>query len=188
MQIGHERGERVLSSGVSRALSLAPAYGRASVPKPWGPSHAADRTAACGGIVMREAEIARSIRQVLTDLSVEAGCRLWTRVAGRSGRDPRCAGRCRCTCRVVSCTLATMERVNVTLEDEHAQKLVRLAERMHVQPGTVARSLLAQALDDADPDPRNVVALLDGIDGAYDRAQLGLQQAQSGQTVSVDEL
>jgi hypothetical protein len=81
-----------------------------------------------------------------------------------------------------------VERVNVTLEDEQAQKLLRLAERMHLQPGTVARSLLAQALDDADPDARNVVALLDGIDGAYDRAQLGLQQARSGQTVSVDEL
>lgn len=91
----------------------------------------------------------------------------------------------------VSCRLVYpghVERVNVTLEDEQAQKLLRLAERMHVQPGTVARSLLAQALDDADPDPRNVVALLDGIDGAYDRAQLGLRQARSGQTVSVDEL
>ena len=76
----------------------------------------------------------------------------------------------------------------MTLEDEQARKLLRLAERMHVQPGTVARSLLAQALDEADPDPRNVVALLDGIDGAYERAQLGLQQAQAGQTVSVDDL
>lgn len=81
-----------------------------------------------------------------------------------------------------------VERVNVTLEDEQAQKLLRLAERMHVQPGTVARSLLAQALDDADPDARNVVDLLDGIDGAFERAQLGLRQAQAGQTVSVDEL
>jgi hypothetical protein len=81
-----------------------------------------------------------------------------------------------------------VERVNVTLEDEQAQKLLKLAERMHVQPGTVARSLLARALDEADPDPRNVVALLDGIDGAYERAQLGVQQAQAGQTVSVDEL
>jgi len=81
-----------------------------------------------------------------------------------------------------------VERVNVTLEDEHAQKLLRLAERMHMLPGTVARSLLSQALDEADPDPRNVVALLDGIDDAYERAQLGLQQAQAGQTVSVDDL
>ena len=81
-----------------------------------------------------------------------------------------------------------MERVNVTLDDEQAHKLLRLAERMHVQPGTVARSLLAQALDDADPDPRNVVALLDGIDGANERAQLGLRQAHAGQTIALDQL
>ena len=81
-----------------------------------------------------------------------------------------------------------MERVNVTLDDELAHKLLRLAERMHVQPGTVARSLLARALDDADPDPRNIVDLLDGIDGAYERAQLGLQDAQAGRTVALDEL
>jgi hypothetical protein len=81
-----------------------------------------------------------------------------------------------------------MERLNVTLDDERAEKLVRLAERMHVQPGTVARSLLSNALDEADPDPRTIVDLLDGIDGAYDRAQLGLRQAHSGQTVPLDQL
>ena len=81
-----------------------------------------------------------------------------------------------------------MERLNITLDDERAAKLARLAERMHVQPGTVARSLLAHALDEADPDPRNVVELLDGIDGAYERAQLGLRQAHAGQTVSLDAL
>ena len=68
------------------------------------------------------------------------------------------------------------------------QRTLRLAERMHVQPGTVARSLLAQALDDADPDARNIVALLDGIDGAHERAQLGLHQAHAGQTIAVDDL
>ena len=81
-----------------------------------------------------------------------------------------------------------MERVNITLDDEEAAKLTRLAERMHVQPGTVARSLLAHALDEADPDPRNVVELLDGIAGAYERAQLGLRQARAVQTISLDQL
>jgi hypothetical protein len=81
-----------------------------------------------------------------------------------------------------------MERVKITLEDEEAAKLTRLAERMHVQPGTVARSLLAHALDEADPDPRNVVDLLDGIPGAYERAQLGSRQARAGQTISLDQL
>jgi hypothetical protein len=82
----------------------------------------------------------------------------------------------------------SVERVNITLDDDQAAKLSRLAERMHVQPGTVARSLLAHALDDADPDPRNVVELLDGIPGAYERAQLGRRQAQTGETVALDEL
>lgn len=81
-----------------------------------------------------------------------------------------------------------MERLNITLDDEQAQKLARLAERMHVQPGTAARSLLSSALDDADPDARNVVELLDGIPGAHERAQLGLTQAKAGETVSLDEL
>ncbi len=81
-----------------------------------------------------------------------------------------------------------MERLNITLDDEPAAKLARLAERMHLQPGTVARSLLASALDDADPDARNVVELLDGIPGALDRAQLGLEQARAGETVSPDDL
>lgn len=81
-----------------------------------------------------------------------------------------------------------VERLNITLDDEQAEKLSRLAERMHVQPGTVARSLLSSALDEADPDARNVVDLLDGIPGAYERAQLGLEQAKAGKTVSLDQL
>ncbi len=81
-----------------------------------------------------------------------------------------------------------MERLNITLDDQQAEKLLRLAERMHVQPGTIARSLLANALDEADPDARNVVELLDAIPGAYERAQLGLQQAKAGDTVSLDDL
>jgi predicted transcriptional regulator len=81
-----------------------------------------------------------------------------------------------------------MERLNITLDDEQAQKLELLAGRMHVQPGTIARSLLSSALDEADPDARNVAALLDGIPGAHERAQLGLQQAMSGETIPLDKL
>jgi hypothetical protein len=82
-----------------------------------------------------------------------------------------------------------MKLVVAVVQVEDADGLLaRLAERMHVQPGTVARSLLSSALDDADPDARNVVALLDGIPAAYERAQLGLEQAKTGETVSLDEL
>lgn len=81
-----------------------------------------------------------------------------------------------------------MERLNITLDDEQAEKLTRLAERMYVQPGTVARSLLSSALDEADSDAQNVVELLDGIPGAHERAQLGLRQARTSETISLDEL
>lgn len=81
-----------------------------------------------------------------------------------------------------------MERLNISLDDEHAERLNRLAERIHVQPGTVARSLLATALEEADGDARNIVELLEGLPGAFDRARLGLQQAQAGETVRIDEL
>jgi predicted transcriptional regulator len=81
-----------------------------------------------------------------------------------------------------------MERLNITLDDEQAQKLARLAERMHVQPGTVARSLLATAIDEADPDARNVTALLDGLPQAFERARAGAAQATAGDTIDLDEL
>jgi hypothetical protein len=83
---------------------------------------------------------------------------------------------------------STGRRLNVTLDAEHAARLTRLAERTHVQEGTLARSLLSMALDEADPDVRSVTALLDGIPGAYERAQLGLERARSGATVALDEL
>ena len=79
-------------------------------------------------------------------------------------------------------------RLNVTLDEIHAAKLRRLAERTHTQEGTLARSLLAHALDETDADPRHVADVLDRIPGAYERAQLGRRQAQTGETTSLDEL
>jgi predicted transcriptional regulator len=81
-----------------------------------------------------------------------------------------------------------VERLNITLDDEYAQKLSRLAERTHVQPGTIARSLLSTALDEVDADPRNVADLLDGIPGALERAQLGRAQAERRETIRLEEL
>jgi hypothetical protein len=79
-------------------------------------------------------------------------------------------------------------RVNVTLDEEHALKLRRLAERTHTNEGTLARSLLSAALDEADPDPRHVAELLDGIPGSFERAQLGLEQVRSGLGTPLEEL
>ena len=82
----------------------------------------------------------------------------------------------------------TVNRVNVLLDDEHAVKLRRLSQRTHTNPGTIARSLLATALDEADPDPRDVTDILDRIDGAFDRAEEGLAQLRRGQGIPLEEL
>jgi hypothetical protein len=78
--------------------------------------------------------------------------------------------------------------LNITLDPEHAARLASLAERTHVQEGTLARSLLSTAIEEADPEARNIATLLDGISGAYERAQAGLEQARSGQTIDLDQL
>jgi enoyl reductase-like protein len=79
-------------------------------------------------------------------------------------------------------------RLNVTLDSEHAERLARLAERMHMQEGTLARSLLSTAIEEADPDAHTITALLNGIPGALEHGQLGLRQAREGKTVPLDEL
>ena len=80
------------------------------------------------------------------------------------------------------------KRLNVTLDAAYAAKLAKLAERTHVNEGTLARSLLSQALDDADPDAGQIVALLDGLPGAIDRARQGLSDAEAGRTLMLDDL
>lgn len=84
--------------------------------------------------------------------------------------------------------VGSARRLNITLDGEQAHKLAVLAERTHVKEGTLARSLLASALDAADPDPAQITALLDGIPGAFEEAQLGLEQAARGEVIPLDEL
>lgn len=79
-------------------------------------------------------------------------------------------------------------RLNVTLEPEHAEKLKRMAEQAYTQEGTLARSLLSRAIDEADIDADTMVGLLNGIPGALERAKLGREQGRAGQTVSLDDL
>lgn len=79
-------------------------------------------------------------------------------------------------------------RVNVLLGDEHASKLRQLAERVHVSPGTLARSLLSQALDDAEPSSTNITAVLDSIDGAFEHAEAGWTEASKGRFVDLEDI
>ena len=78
--------------------------------------------------------------------------------------------------------------MNVTLDPELAEKLSRMAEQAYVQEGTLARSLLSRAIDEADVDGRSMAELLNGIPGALERAQLGREQGRSGETIPLEEL
>jgi hypothetical protein len=78
-------------------------------------------------------------------------------------------------------------RVNIVLDPERSVKLRRLAERTHTNPGTIARSLLSTALDEADPDPRTIVDILDRIPGAWEDALAGSREFQDGQGIPLDE-
>jgi hypothetical protein len=83
---------------------------------------------------------------------------------------------------------ANPKRINVTLDEVHARKLAKLAERTHVQEGTLARSLLSTALDDADPDANRMTEIHDAIPGAWERTQEGMAQAMRGEGTPLDEL
>ena len=80
------------------------------------------------------------------------------------------------------------QRVNIVLDEEHSLKLRRLAERTHTNPGTIARSLLSTALDEADPDPRNIADLLDRIPGAWEDVQAGLDDIKAGRYIALEDL
>jgi len=79
-------------------------------------------------------------------------------------------------------------RVNIVLDEVRAAKLRRLAERTHTNAGSLARSLLSSALDEADPDPRNITDLLDRIDGAWEDALRGTAEADAGEGTPLEEL
>jgi len=78
--------------------------------------------------------------------------------------------------------------VNIVLDEARAAKLRRLAERTHTNAGSLARSLLSSALDEADPDPRNITDLLDRIDGAWEDALRGTAEADAGEGTPLEEL
>lgn len=79
-------------------------------------------------------------------------------------------------------------RENVLLGAEHGAKLQQMAERVHVSPETLARSLLSQALDGAEPSSTSITALLDSIDGAFAHAEAGWVEASQGHIVDLEEM
>ena len=80
------------------------------------------------------------------------------------------------------------KRYNIQLDEEHSARLEALAARIHVQPGTLARSLLSTAIDEADPSPATITEILNAIPGAFDRHQQGRADAREGRSKPVEDL
>lgn len=78
--------------------------------------------------------------------------------------------------------------LNVTLSSESRRKLERLARRTGVQRAALASLLLTRAVDDPDPESRDIVALLEGIPDAFDRARQGLEEIQAGRGIPIENL
>ena len=98
----------------------------------------------------------------------------------RAGTSPVSRNAQAWTTRCVTCRVQCldMERLDITLDNEQSAKLTQLAQRIACRPGYSPRSLLANALDEADPTHTDVVELLNGIPGAHERARLGLRAGQ----------
>jgi hypothetical protein len=56
------------------------------------------------------------------------------------------------------------------------------------RPGRHPRGVtLSRAIEEADPDARSIVAVLDGIPGAYEHAMHSLEQARDGEAAALDD-
>lgn len=80
------------------------------------------------------------------------------------------------------------KRYNIQLDDEYSEKLEALATRTHMQPGTLARSMLSTAIDQADADASMVTDILDAVPGAFERHQKGRADAREGRTLPLADL
>jgi hypothetical protein len=78
--------------------------------------------------------------------------------------------------------------IHLDLDDESAARLAALAERAHAQQDDLAVTLLSEALAELEREPAEVVSMLDRVPGAWERMQLGREQAAHGETVGLDEL
>jgi hypothetical protein len=79
-------------------------------------------------------------------------------------------------------------RINVLLDEEHAARLRRMAEQSYAAEGTLARSLLSRAIDEAEVDGQTIVEVLNGIPGARESIARGREQFARGEGIPLDEL
>lgn len=92
--------------------------------------------------------------------------------------------KCAYLCRLF---LLSNRRLNVSLDEQHAEKLSRLADRARVADGTLARSLLSAAIDDADPDSRSITEILEGIPGLRERLAQAEADVETGNVTELEE-
>lgn len=76
----------------------------------------------------------------------------------------------------------------VVLDDDHDERLTRMAERIAVDRNDLAGSLLTSVLDGAEVDGAELTSVLDAVPGAWERAELGRAQGAAGQTTPLDQL
>lgn len=78
--------------------------------------------------------------------------------------------------------------LNLELDQEIAIKLSRLAELSHMDDKPFAEKLLTNAVDDLQPSGEHVTQVLDSIPGAWERTQRGIEAAERGDTIPLDNL
>jgi hypothetical protein len=78
--------------------------------------------------------------------------------------------------------------VKVALDREHQEKLSRLAEQADAPEDEFASFLLSSAIEQADLYGERLTEILDGIPGAFERAELGRAQAAKGETIPLEDL
>lgn len=89
-------------------------------------------------------------------------------------------------------------RLNLTLDDDYADRLDRIAGRAHLASGTLARAMLYEAIDRAEhvvteddvaaAGPTAMAAILSSDPGFEKRFRQGLADAAAGRTVPLSDL
>jgi len=79
-------------------------------------------------------------------------------------------------------------RLTIDLEDDDGAELDRLAEGQRTDAEGFARGLLIELLRNQRYDSRTATEVLDGIPGAWERAQEGRAQIAAGRGVSLQDL
>jgi len=76
------------------------------------------------------------------------------------------------------------KRLNLTLPDAYVAVLEHLAAKSHIEPGSLARSLLCARLDEIGV--RDVFDILDLVPGAYEQVRRGEEELDAGHGIPLD--